>query len=159
MSVSNINPGEIFGGTWQSVGAGRTLIGVDPNDTDFNAAEKVGGAKTVSLSHSHTVNNHTHTTEGHALTVNEIPSHSHYIGTRGAISWPNTGNAEFSFGAWEPNAYPYVEQVEYTGSQGGGASHSHGNTGGSSPGTNSQLSSDQSILQPYVTCYMWKRTA
>ena len=28
-----------------------------------------------------------------------------------------------------------------------------------SPGTNTKLSTAQSILQPYITCYMWKRTA
>ncbi len=32
-------------------------------------------------------------------------------------------------------------------------------TGGAAPETNANLSTTQSILQPYITCYMWKRTA
>ena len=39
---------------------------------------------------------------------------------------------------------------------GGGQPHNHGETTASSPGTNSKLSSSQSILNPYITVYMWK---
>ena len=187
MSTTNVNPGTLFGGTWVAWGAGRVPVGINTGDTDFNTAEKTGGAKTVNLTHKHTVNGHTHTinhthtvnahthsTAGHAITVDEMPQHGHYIGTRGVISWPNTGNAEYSFGTWDPNEYPYVEQVEYTGQVGGGAAHSHGNTGSAapatggastgssgsaSPETGNNLSGAQSIMQPYITCYMWKRTA
>ena len=40
---------------------------------------------------------------------------------------------------------------------GGGEPHNHGETTASSPGTNSKLSTSQSILNPYITVYMWKR--
>lgn len=40
---------------------GRSLVGVDPDDTDFNVVGKTGGEKT------------------HTLTVDEIPSHNHAI--------------------------------------------------------------------------------
>ena len=40
---------------------------------------------------------------------------------------------------------------------GGGKAHNHGNTGTATPGTNSQLSSTESIINPYITVYMWKR--
>ena len=39
----------IYGGTWERWGAGKVPVGVDPNDTDFNAPNKSGGAKTVTL--------------------------------------------------------------------------------------------------------------
>ena len=42
---------------------------------------------------------------------------------------------------------------------GGGQPHNHGETTASSPGTNSKLSSSQSILNPYITVYMWKRVS
>ena len=38
---------------------GRSLVGVDPNDTDFNVVGATGGEKT------------------HTLTINEMPSHNH----------------------------------------------------------------------------------
>ena len=44
-------------GTWSAFGAGRVLVGYNGSDTDFNAAEKTGGAKTVAS--NVTVNAHT----------------------------------------------------------------------------------------------------
>lgn len=58
-SVSNANPGLVFGGTWVAFGSGKTLVGVDSGDADFNASEKTGGAKKVTL------------------TIDQIPSHNH----------------------------------------------------------------------------------
>lgn len=46
-----------------------------------------------------------------------------------------------------------------TNNNGGGKAHSHGNTGNSSPGTSSQLSSAQFSMPPYITCFIWKRIA
>lgn len=60
MSTSSTSPETLFGGgTWESFGAGRTLVGVDPSDADFNASNKTGGAKT------------------HTLTRDQMPSHQH----------------------------------------------------------------------------------
>jgi len=67
-SVLAANPSTLFGGTWQSFGQGRVLIGNDDTespDSDFTASSadgstyKVGGAKT------------------HTLSIDEIPSHTH----------------------------------------------------------------------------------
>ena len=59
ISVLAANPSTLFGGTWVSIGTGKTLVGIDSSDTDFDTLEETGGAKT------------------HTLTVNEIPSHTH----------------------------------------------------------------------------------
>lgn len=61
ISVSSTNPGLIMGGTWESFGAGKTLVGVDGSDSDFNASQKTGGEK------------------AHTLTIGEMPSHNHNI--------------------------------------------------------------------------------
>ena len=54
------NPGTLLGfGTWVAFGAGRVMVGIDSTDTDFDAAEETGGAKT------------------HTLTTSELPSHNH----------------------------------------------------------------------------------
>lgn len=158
LSTANVNPGTLFGGTWVAWGAGRVPVGVNSGDTSFNSVEKTGGSKTVNLAHSHTVNSHNHSTANHTLTTNEIPSHNHSLG-RGYVEWP-TGGTGSSWDGWNPSGkYPAVAQVTSTAAAGGGGAHNHGNTGNSSPGTNSQLSSTQSVLPPYITCYMWKRTA
>lgn len=74
LSINNTNPAEWFGGTWEQIAQGRTLVGVDINDTDFSNVNKVGGEKV------------------HTLTESEIPKHRHpilyqkraYSGTSGA---------------------------------------------------------------------------
>lgn len=49
ITTTNTNPGTFIGGTWESYGTGRTLVGVDTNDNDFNVANKMGGEKNQQL--------------------------------------------------------------------------------------------------------------
>lgn len=124
----------IYGGTWAAWGVGRSPVGVDTGQTEFNTVEKTGGAKT------------------HTLAMSEIPSHgismSHHgdetgsvirsfggiNGTsNGAISYPGSykappGSTSGAGSIQSPNAY-----------WGGGGAHNN--------------------LAPYITAYMWKRTA
>ena len=72
ISYNNTNPGDIFGGTWESFSKGKTLVGLDENDNDFKTAGNTGGNKSVGYTPSGTVGNTT-------LTVNQIPSHNHSI--------------------------------------------------------------------------------
>ena len=53
LSVNNTNPSRWFGGTWELIAQGRTLVGVDTNDTDFNTVKKTGGSKYIQ-NHKHT---------------------------------------------------------------------------------------------------------
>jgi len=68
ISTTSTNPNIVFGfGTWASFGAGKTLVGLDSGDGDFDEAEKTGGAKTHTLTtaempeHTHIQNAHSHT--------------------------------------------------------------------------------------------------
>lgn len=45
LSVDSINPNKLFGGTWQQIAQGRTLVGVDTSQTEFNTVKKTGGSK------------------------------------------------------------------------------------------------------------------
>lgn len=45
-SVNNVSPEILFGGKWERFSRGRTLIGVDETDTDFDQALITGGEKT-----------------------------------------------------------------------------------------------------------------
>lgn len=179
ISVNSTNPGTIMGGTWVSWGSGRVPVGINTSDEAFAKAESTGGAKTADLSHTHTGPSHTHTsaahthtTAGHTLTVSEIPSHSHTINTNADFTVANGQGSGASgipseksgWGSYGNADWYYISAA----STGGGGSHSHGNTGSTTPGktgaagtgtTGSALSNNQNILQPYIVCYMWKRTA
>lgn len=45
LSVNDTNPSQWFGGKWEQIAKGRTLVGVDTSDTDFNTVKKTGGSK------------------------------------------------------------------------------------------------------------------
>ena len=215
-TTSNVNPGTyLTGTTWESFGAGKTLVGVDTADNDFNSAEKTGGAKTASDG------GHTHYVSGHTLTAAEIPQHAHdmdhthsdtfvitsagahthtisettssngpYGGIR-TMGWKSaSANNDFEmsdpwFDQKSPGAgsdfgtvsfringdhthtvdgtttrdgmhtHPISGRViEYTGgtgTYGGGDPHNHGDT--------NTTFVEVSTVQPYITCYFWRRTA
>ena len=77
MSVSNTNPGTLFGGTWSQI-QGKFLLGASTGHT----AGSTGGAETVKLSvaqlpaHTHTGPAHTHSVSGH---THSVPNHTHSI--------------------------------------------------------------------------------
>lgn len=57
--VDSTNPATWYGGTWELLCPGKTLVCIDTSDSDFNTVKKTGGEKT------------------HTLTINEMPEHSH----------------------------------------------------------------------------------
>ena len=60
ISVVSTSPATLFGfGTWSAFAAGRTLVGIDAGQTEFDTVEETGGEKT------------------HTLTIAEMPSHQH----------------------------------------------------------------------------------
>lgn len=127
MCVNNINPSEVFGGTWVQI-KDRFLLAA--GDIYSNGA--TGGSATHTLSG---------TTDGHALTVEEMPAHTHsmrYI--------PYTlGGSELSVNTIDTgNTGPTVN----TSSNGSNQAHSHTFT------TNSG-----DTMPPYLAVKVWKRTA
>ena len=57
IATVSTNPDTLmFGGsghtTWTAFGAGKTLVGIDSGDTDFDTSEETGGAKTHTLQES-----------------------------------------------------------------------------------------------------------
>lgn len=111
---------------------GRVPVGVNTSDTDFATVEKTGGAKT----HKHTQG----ITGSTTLTLDQIPKHGHQVLLKNLAA---SGN---SIGVPYPNGSDFKP---YTGENGGGKGHTH---------TNPDTATSSSI-QPYITCYMWKRTA
>lgn len=134
MSVNSTNPGTILGGTWAAFGEGRVLVGVDANDTDFNAAQKTGGEK------------------AHTLTEDELPNITGDIQTFTSLNTFRGGIIYDATGAFSPHANQAITHA-------GRPTESDTTTayatvdfdiGGDQPHNN---------MPPYITCYMWRRTA
>lgn len=119
MSVKSTNPGTLFGGTWVAIAQGRCLVGVNTSDNDFKTPEKTGGEKK------------------HTLTVAEMPSHSHTIGTQ------NLWKQAPTYGNINPGATEGANQADIQPNQ----TNVRGNN---EPHNN---------LQPYLCVYIFKRTA
>jgi len=124
------NPGTLLGfGTWTAFGAGRVMVGFNAADPLFDSAEETGGSKDA------IVVSHTHT--GTTSTNGE---HSH---TYSASRNGGTGFADGTNGSL---------QGVYDTSLAGSHNHSFTTNSTGSSGTNANL-------QPYITVYLWKRTA
>ena len=99
MSVNNVNPGTLFGGTWQQI-ENRFLLGAG---SDYTAGTTGGEAE-------------------HSLTIDEIPSHSHtwpskYSASTGAYIW---------YTPWTNNGGTIDAQVRaHTDAAGGGQAHNN----------------------------------
>ena len=140
ISVSSTDPGTIFGGTWEAFATGKTLVGVDAADTDFNASGKEGGSKTVTL------------------TTDQIPAHQHYFeqNIRGLATnvkltqTTNQGSPEKNVVKAETGATMSVPERSRWSENYDGGDFRTTNTGGNEPHNN---------MPPYITVYMWKRTA
>lgn len=167
-SVNNVNPGTFFGGVWNRFAEGKTIFGVQSNgaDGDFTYTESGRGSKT-----------HLHSTGGHALSVQEIPSHVHGLEGAKATSKTLTGTTESLYTANQGNySNGIVKSIKTSNRQYQtdgtstnawkqltvNATHDHplsGNTtsvgSGASHGHGNTGSS--SNLPPYVMVYMWRR--
>lgn len=104
LSVNSTNPTNYYGGTWVLIGQGRTIVGVDTSQTEFNAPEKTGGEKISS----------------------QIA----------------TGSSQYGFTPSSPSGYNDRTLVSV---KSFGIPHDEQNA-------------NISLVQPYITCYIWKRT-
>jgi len=156
MSTVSTIPSTLFGfGTWSAFGAGRVLIS---QDGTYPAGTQ-GGSATVTSSGSISG-----TVGGTSLTEAQMPKHFHQqIGPTFITDYPQSDggpNGTFFGGTPDDGGHSYG-----TWSTGGGAS-----SGGTSTGTGNGNSHDHSfsgsfsgsatsVVQPYISVYMWNRTA
>lgn len=132
ISTSNTNPGNFLGGNWQAWGQGRVPVGIGSNgETNYTSAEKTGGSE------------------------NSVAQHNHSIGDFDTTRW-------FSVASFNTQSCgDGVTMEETTGSRPAGSGsgrvkytislkHTHTIAKEGSAGGN---------MQPFITCYMWKRTA
>ena len=165
-ATNNTNPGALFGvGTWVAFGAGRVPVGVDAGNPLFDTAEETGGSYDATLvSHNHS-----------GTTGNENQNHSHGGATDGVGNHAHTTNFGFSadhdyFGNGV-SSFTYngggVTQNPYQYNSEGAGAHSHNfTTSGISNNhqhgfttSTSGSSATNANIQPFITVFMWKRTA
>lgn len=137
-AVSRTTYAALFGVTGAIYGAGdgSTTFNL-PNLQDRFPLGKSGGSSLGATGGASTLNlQHMHGTGNHALTVSEMPSHSHSLSPEGV--WAFGDIERLALGG---TAYAY--RVYDSGSTGGNAAHNHGNTANA-------LSSLQNVMNPYV---------
>ena len=137
MSVNSVSPATVLGGTWEQI-QDRFLLAAGST----YAAGATGGSATKNIQHNHS-------TQGHTLTLSEIPSHSHEMLNVIVEREPGYMTLDWGTGVAD-NSNPSYRR--YTEAAGGGGSHSHGDTGYAG-------STAQDIMPPYLAVYVWKRTA
>jgi hypothetical protein len=104
ISVVSTNPNTLLGfGTWTAFATGRTIVGIDSGQTEFNVVEETGGTKT------------------HTLTIAEMPAHDHDT-TVGGAAFKADGAVGPGTNAWSNQ--PSGGQTK-TGSSGGGNAHNN----------------------------------
>ena len=149
------DPAAFLGGTWERWGQGCVPVGVsaNANDSDFGKVEQQGGERKHQLITSEMpAHDHRGTyTETHHYTINIPGSGDSFIempsGTDAVkVQYEQTQSASLVRNGSRPVGnqldIDYTEKVTAlygVPSQGGNAAHNN--------------------LQPYITCYMWKRTA
>jgi len=71
-ATDSTNPATLLGfGTWSAFGAGRVMVGLNSDDTDFDTVEETGGEKTVTLT----------------AAQSGLPSHTHNAARTGSGSY------------------------------------------------------------------------
>ena len=130
MSIYSTNPATLFGGEWEQIGQGRTLIGQGTGVDDNNVSRTF-------------VNEESKGEYNHTLTINEMPSHNHTQNKH-----RHKEQNKYSSNTGKEKAYVYSSNRNavdhYTDYQqpainptGGGKAHNN--------------------LPPYFVVYMWKR--
>ena len=148
MTTSTEGATTFLGGTWVLWGEGKVPVGVDTNDNDFKTVEKTGGAKTVTLATAN-LPSHSHTLSSGTVTVAQAAAHTHPAST-----------GAYKVGSGNGSNYKYFTNEGSTNPQdtGDGGAHTHTATLSGSTGT-SGSGTAHSNVQPYITCYFYKRTA
>ena len=127
------NPGTLYGGTWAAWGGGRVPVGVNTADSDFNTGEKTGGKKTERHEFKVGYKGYFGATVG--SDDNMIQAYKYSTSSYGTYAYEGSTQASVNAGIQESTNTRDVAQASSTGD-----------------------TSETSIVQPYITCYIWKRT-
>lgn len=183
LNTSSTSPATLLGGgTWVRWGKGRMPVSVDEAQTEFATVEKTGGEKTHLLTvaempkHSHGgatgyhSADHTHAgyTSSYGDHQHSTPAHTHPgIQVNGYfLEWKDaTRQAGTLAGMVTSGDDPITVASGGGGTSGAAGAHSHTvQTYGASTNHYHSITQEgggtaHNVLNPYITVYMWKRTA
>ena len=140
-SSSSVNPGQLFGGTWEQVPSNYYLMSATADTSNPNAGS-TGGIEKFTYTPQGAV-------AGHKLTVNEMPSHTHSFYDNGK-SYNTTLGPQNQTPPTREYMTSLIDGVRTTGAQGGSQSHNHGWNG---------VPAEIPMLPKYLAVKVWVRTA
>lgn len=144
-SSDSTNPATLLGfGTWVAFGAGRVPVGLDSGNALFDTAEETGGSyDAVNVSHTHTAS------------VTD-PGHDHNLRTkRDSPTDLFSGTGDYLAGDTNEGALSQSTSFNQTWTE----SVVSNTTGVTVSNSTEGVSGTNQNIQPYITVYMWKRTA
>ena len=142
-SVVSTNPASLLAGmsgtTWVAFGSGKTLVGLDSGDADFNSIEETGGSKTDTTA-----------VGGTSLSIAQLPPHGHPYAVTSTSTPVSGSSGGFMTSSYQGSSGPNNGSVgssagQQIGGAGSGSTHTH--------------TTNTSVVQPYIVVYFWKRTA
>lgn len=141
MSTVSTSPATIWGGTWESIGVGKTLVSAGTGYT----VNTTGGSTTTSYTPAGT-------NAGTAISIDQMPKHDGHIKTySGSLKYYMPKSAMVSYGSegrgWQE--YSGGEVLPASNNTGGGKTHTHTFTG---------TAASINVMQPWYAVYMWRRT-
>jgi hypothetical protein len=155
------------------------MIGLDSGDTDFDTAEETGGAKTVAsagsnaaeAAHTHSVTSNVSVDNhaSHTHTYTEVVNHTHTVNVGSAADTSTVSGAGNFFAGTTNTVAPTTANpaggvaTGTTAGPGAALTHTANNpavtSGAGSSHNHAFTGSATSVVQPYIVCYFWKRTA
>ena len=133
-STSSTSPATLFGGTWETYGSGRVLIGSgNYNDGSENKSFTAGSS---SGKYNHT------------LSIDEMPSHRHRLG----IPRDQFGSGNDLALIHSNNSDESIEYRHFSKYAGGSGSDADGDL------ASAGATQKHNNMQPYIVVYRWRRT-
>ena len=150
-AIVSTNPATLLGfGTWTAFGAGRVMVGFDAGNALFDTAEETGGsADAITVTHTHTATS-TVTDAGHSHGLMGADDTGITRGLSESTSRNVQGGDSTTNRGYKTTAPTGGENLVQTQTTGVTVATTNASTGSS--GTNANY-------QPYITVYIWKRTA
>lgn len=158
MSVNDVNPEIIFGGTWEQIKDTFLLASGNNYPADPSTANTAqhGSADAVVVSHNHTQNSHNHTQNAHKHGTGDTSANKFLISNKNIAvnsthrAFPASGSAGYIVYASESGT-GIGEAV-------GTANATATNNGTTATNNETGVSGTGKNMPPYLTVYMWKRT-
>lgn len=148
-STSNTSPASLFGGSWERYAQGRVMVSASDTDEDFTVGT-TGGEKTHQHEYGWVV------CEYYSSPLITPGSKNRTHSDSGLLSWDNEGNLpdKSYFFTWKQSKY--TGNMEKNGSL---AANVGGYVTSANRYVQTAITNISSNVQPYISVYIWRRTA